>query len=234
MKIKTTLVCFATSMITLGGLTQVHASNLPVTLAEQKTMTPDSVLADLLAGNERYVAGKLSDGNVKARVKAAKAGQHPKAFILSCVDSRVPVESVFDQGIGDIFVGRVAGNVENEDQLGSMEYATKYVDVKVVMVLWHESCGAVKGACAGIEDGNLTLLLEKIAPAVEQVEGFKKSDRTADNKQFVASVVETNVRKTVEDIRARSPIMAGLEAEGKIKIVGGLYSLHTGKVTLLD
>lgn len=209
-------------------------NNLPVTAEEQKAMTPDAVLTALLEGNKRYMAGKISDPNIKARIKASASGQHPKAVILSCLDSRVPVEQVFDVGIGDIFVGRVAGNVENEDQLGSMEFATAAAGAKLVMVLGHEACGAVKGACDGVEMGNLTALLDKIEPAVEAVDGFEKSERTSKNPDFVAKVVEKNVRLTVADIRKRSSVLAGLEKEGKIKIVGAVYSLHDGSVTLLD
>ena len=209
-------------------------NNLPVTAEEQKSMTPDAVLTALLEGNKRYMAGKISDPNIKARIKASASGQHPKAVILSCLDSRVPVEQVFDVGIGDIFVGRVAGNVENEDQLGSMEFATAAAGAKLVMVLGHEACGAVKGACDGVEMGNLTALLDKIEPAVEAVDGFEKSERTSKNPDFVAKVVEKNVRLTVADIRKRSSVLAGLEKEGKIKIVGAVYSLHDGSVTLLD
>jgi len=197
-------------------------------------MTPDDVLRDLMEGNKRYVAGELSPPHVKKRIAAASKGQYPKAVILSCLDSRVPVELVFDQGIGDIFVGRVAGNVENEDQLGSMEFATKVAGSKLVMVLGHESCGAVKGACDGVEMGNLTALLSKIQPAVDAVDGYESAQRNSKNAEFVAKVVEQNVRQTVADIRERSPVLAELEREGSIKIVGALYSLHDGSVTLLE
>jgi len=179
------------------------------------------------------VKGTLEDENLKARMSAAVNGQHPQAYILSCVDSRVPVEMIFNQGLADIFVGRVAGNIENEDQLGSMEFASKYAGVKLIMVLGHEACGAVKGACAGVEDGNLTLLLEKINPAINKVEGFDPKDRSAENKKFVDEVIYQNVVRTVSDIRERSNILAGLEQEGKLKIVGGVYSLHNGMVSII-
>ena len=207
---------------------------LPVTKEQQDKLTPDAVVKDLTAGNKRFVEEKLSDPNAKARVKAAVDGQYPKAFILSCIDSRVPVEQVFDQGLGDIFVGRVAGNIENGDQLGSMEFAAAVSGVKVIMVLGHEACGAVKGACDHVKMGNLTGLLENINPAIEKVKGYEEKDRTSKNKEFVAKVVEMNVAETVADIRKRSETLAKLEKEGKIKIVGGVYSLHTGEVTLLD
>ncbi len=209
------------------------AENLPVTADEQKKLTPSEVLDELMEGNKRYVAGKTSDPNVQDRVKAASTGQYPKAVILSCLDSRVPVELVFDQGIGDIFVGRVAGNIENEDQLGSMEFATKAAGSKLVMVLGHEACGAVKGACDNVEMGNLTALLSKIKPAIDAVKGHD-GNRNSKNAEFVAEVVEENVRQTVKDIRERSEVLAEMEKNGEIKIVGALYSLQDGSVRLLD
>lgn len=210
------------------------AKNLAPTAEEQKALTPDGVLKDLMAGNKRYVAEQITDGNIEKRIAQTSKGQHPKAYVLSCVDSRVPVELVFDQGIGDIFVGRVAGNVEGVPQLGSMEFATAAAGVKLVMVLGHEACGAVKGACDHVKLGNLTGLLAEITPAVEAVKGFEDDEKNSKNKEFVAAVVEENVRRTVADLRTGSEVLANLEKEGKIKIVGALYSLHTGEVTLLD
>ena len=209
-------------------------NSLPTTADEQKSLTPEAVIEQLMEGNERYVEGQLNDPNLLSRIEVAAKGQYPKAVILSCLDSRVPVEMVFDQGIGDIFVGRVAGNVENVDQLGSMEFATMVAGSKLVMVLGHQACGAVKGACDGVEAGNLTDLLAKIQPAVSSVEGFAEGERNSSNSEFVEAVVEANVRQTVADIRSRSEILSNLEAEGKIKIVGALYSLEDGSVTLLD
>lgn len=212
-----------------------EAKQTPVTAEQQKALTPDQVLADLMAGNKRYVAGELTDLDIKANVKATAGAQHPSAVILSCLDSRVPVESVFDQGIGDIFVGRVAGNIENEDLLGSFEFATKAAGAKLIMVLGHEACGAVKGACDHVEMGNLTTLLEKIKPAVKAVEAdFPEDQRNSKNEKFVNRVIEENVRITVADIRKDSPILAELEKAGSIKIVGAIYSLKTGEVTLLE
>lgn len=199
----------------------------------QGALTPDGVLQDLMAGNADYVSGKLDTPNVEARRTMATEGQFPKAYILSCVDSRVPVEQVFNQGIGDIFVGRVAGNIETAEQLGSMEFAAALSGVKVVMVLGHEACGAVKGAADKAELGNLTTLLGQITPAVDGVEGFA-DDRSSKNKEFIDNVIEKNVALTVADIRQRSQVLADLEKEGKIKIVGGMYSLATGKVSLVE
>ncbi|MGJ8634209.1 MAG: carbonic anhydrase family protein [Luteolibacter sp.] len=211
------------------------AVQMPVTADEQKAMTPDSVLEDLMAGNQRFVAGETTPLNIKENIEITNKGQYPKAVILSCIDSRVPVENVFDQGIGDIFVGRVAGNVENVDMLGSFEFATKLAGSKVVMVLGHEACGAVKGACDHAELGNLTELLDKIQPAVDAVKGdFPEDQQNSKNIDFVNKVVEENVRITVADIRKNSPILAEMEKAGEIKIVGAMYSLKTGEVTMVD
>ncbi len=208
---------------------------MPNSAEEQKAMTPDSVIKDLMEGNKRYMAGEITNLDIKTNIGATSKGQFPSAVILSCLDSRVLVENVFDQGIGDIFVGRVAGNVENVDMLGSFEFATKLAGAKLVMVLGHEACGAVKGACDGAEMGNLTALLEKIQPAVDAVKGdFAEDEQNSKNSDFVEKVVEENVRMTVADIRKDSPVLAEMEKAGEIKIVGAVYSLHTGEVTLLD
>ena len=152
-------------------------STQPAPTAEtQATLTPDGVLEELLAGNARYVAGEGTKHDHAARRKATATGQFPKAVILSCLDSRVPVETIFDQSIGDLFVGRNAGNVANEDQLGSMEFATAVSGARLVMVLGHEACGAVKGACDRATLGNLTQLLHKITPALTGIEGFESSE----------------------------------------------------------
>lgn len=231
MKITTSLTLIAA----IASLAFAHADDaLPITQEKQKALTPAEVLADLMEGNKRYMAGEFSDPNIKKRIAASSSGQFPQAVVLSCLDSRVPVELIFDQGIGDIFVGRVAGNIENKDQLGSMEFATAAAGVKLVMVLGHESCGAVKGACDGVELGNLTSLLSKIGPAIESVEGFEEDQRNSKNKEFVDAVIKANVRQTVSDIRKKSETLAALEKEGKIKIVGALYSLHDGSVTLIE
>ena len=218
------------------GITKAQdAKQMPLTAEEQKALTPDAVLADLMEGNKRFVVGKITDLNIKESIEATAEGQYPSAVILSCLDSRVPVESVFDQGIGDVFVGRVAGNVENVDMLGSFEFATKLAGAKLIMVLGHEACGAVKGACDHAKMGNLTALLDNIQPAVEAVKGdFPEDQRTSKNLEFVNKVVEENVRITVADIRKNSQILTDLEKEGDIKIVGAMYSLHTGEVTLID
>lgn len=202
-----------------------------ITKKEQEQMSPDEVLQDLQSGNERFVEEKFNDKDHKSLVESATEGQSPKAVILSCVDSRVPVETVFDQTIGDIFVARVAGNFENTDILGSMEYACKVAGSKLVFVLGHESCGAVSAACDNVELGNITSMLSNIKPAVDAVK--ITGERNSSNKDFVQAVVEKNVELTMERIRKKSSILKDLEANGDIKIVGGVYSLQTGEVKML-
>ena len=206
--------------------------NKIITKLEQEALTPDEVLNDLIEGNNRFTSDNFHSRDYNALKVSATVGQYPKAVILSCVDSRVPVETVFDQGIGDIFVARVAGNFENKDILGSMEYACKVAGSKLVFVMGHESCGAVSAACDGIELGNITHLLSNIKPAVEAVKTEGKRDST--NKKFVHDVVEKNVRLTMERVREKSPILKDMEDKGDIKIIGGVYSLQSGKVELLS
>lgn len=205
-----------------------------MTQEEQQSATPDSILAELMAGNRRYVANNTSGPDVQTRIAKTAGGQYPKAVILSCLDSRVPVELVFDQGIGDLFVGRVAGNVVNKDQLGSMEFATKLSGSKLVMVLGHSDCGAIKGACDGAELGNLTSLLGKIKPAIEAVDGFEQDQCSTGNREYVNAVVQQNVKLAIATIREQSPVLVELEQAGAIKIVGAYYDLRTGEVSLLD
>jgi len=206
--------------------------NKIITKQEQEALTPDETLDDLIEGNNRFTSDNFHSRDYNALKVSATIGQYPKAVILSCVDSRVPVETVFDQGIGDIFVARVAGNFENKDILGSLEYACKVAGSKLVFVMGHESCGAVSAACDGIELGNITHLLSNIKPAVEAVKTEGKRDST--NKKFVHDVVEKNVRLTIERVREKSPILKDMEDKGDIKIVGGVYSLQSGKVELLS
>jgi carbonic anhydrase len=221
-------------LLALSQVCSAQAVDLPMSKAQQQALTPDGVLEALMAGNERFSAGNSTQRDITARIAASVAGQYPKAVILSCLDSRVPVEKVFDVSIGDVFVGRVAGNIVNEDQLGSMEFATKLAGAKLVMVLGHTECGAVKGAINGAELGNLTALLAKIRPAVDSVEGFSPTERTSANNEFVGKVIEQNVRDMVAKIREQSPVLAELEKSGQIRIVGANYDLQTGKITLVE
>ena len=207
--------------------------NLAITKDVQSAMTPSSVLNDLLEGNARFVNNKSQSVDNSALVQQTTGGQFPKAVVLSCIDSRVPVETVLDQAIGDVFVARVAGNFENADMLGSLEYSCKVAGSKLVLVLGHEACGAVKAACDGVELGNITHLLSNILPAVKQSADEVDGALDSSNKAFVAKTVENNVKMTIERIREKSPILKEMEDDGEISIVGGVYSLHSGKVEML-
>lgn len=204
-----------------------------LTAQEQQALTPDQVMARLLGGNERFVNGSKTTRDHSALVRDAATGQAPKAIVLSCVDSRVPVEDVFDQGIGDIFVARVAANIENTDILGSIEFATKVSGAKLIVVMGHESCGAIKAAIDNVQLGNITALLENVKPAVAAMADYP-GEKTSSNPEFVHLVAEKNVQITIKNIRDKSPIVAELEADGKVKIVGALYNLHTGEVEFLN
>ncbi len=184
---------------------------------------------DLKKGNERFVNNSLLKRDLLAQVKKTTNGQFPKAGVISCVDSRVPVEYVLDQGIGDIFVSRVAGNFVDPEILGGMEFATKVSGSKVILVLGHESCGAVKAAIDNVKLGNITPMLEKIQPALELSKDFN-GEKSTKNPAFVNHVSENNVKSTLAAIRAQSPIMKEMEENGEIMLVGGVYSLTTGKI----
>ncbi|NQX86505.1 MAG: carbonic anhydrase [Flavobacteriaceae bacterium] len=207
--------------------------NIAITKETQDTLTPQSVLADLLEGNNRFTSGASQQLDNSALVEQTVGGQFPKAVVLSCIDSRVPVETVLDQAIGDIFVARVAGNFENTDILGSMEYSCKVAGSKLVLVLGHEACGAVKAACDGVELGNITAMLNNILPAVKQSAEQIEGETNSSNGEFVAKTVENNVRLTMDRIREKSPILKEMEDQGAIKIVGGVYMLSSGKVEML-
>lgn len=198
---------------------------------KQDKLTADIVLKDLMAGNERFTSNKRQERDYSSQIEKTSGGQWPQAVVLSCIDSRVPVETIFDQGIGDIFVARVAGNFENTDILGSMEYSCKVAGSKLVFVLGHEACGAVKAACDHVELGNITHLLSNIEPAVASTK--TDGERSSKNDSFVADVIENNVRLTMQRIREKSPILKEMEDKGEIKIVGGVYSISNGKVSLL-
>jgi carbonic anhydrase len=220
--------------LTLGGCAHNGgSSSRAVTTAEmQESMTPDQVIMDLKAGNARYVAGRMTEQDWLSQAeRTAEEGQFPKAIVLGCLDSRVPPEIIFDQAIGDIFVGRVAGNFENVDMLGSMEFGTKLAGSKAIVVLGHTSCGAVKGTIAGAEMGHLTATLDNIEPAVEAVArtGLDRGDPA-----FTQRVVIENVRRTVDDITERSAVIREMVRAGELRVVGAWYDLETGKVHWLD
>nr|WP_321221518.1 carbonic anhydrase family protein [uncultured Psychroserpens sp.] len=207
--------------------------NTAITQTVQSAMTPNGVLQDLLEGNSRFTSGNSQATDNSALVNQTTGGQFPKAVVLSCIDSRVPVETVLDQAIGDVFVARVAGNFENVDILGSLEYSCKVAGSKLILVLGHESCGAVKAACDGVELGNITAMLDNIMPAVRQSADEVEGEANSSNPTFVAKTVENNVKLTIERIREKSQILKEMEDNGEIQIVGGVYSLKTGKVEML-
>ncbi|WP_298923814.1 carbonic anhydrase family protein [uncultured Allomuricauda sp.] len=197
----------------------------------QAALNPNTALELLKEGNKRFVEQNQTDRNLLAQVTETTTGQYPFATILSCIDSRVSAELVFDQGVGDIFSARVAGNIVNADILGSMEFACKLAGTKIIVVLGHTSCGAVKGACDDAKMGNLTELLSKIRPAVNAVsEPSDASQRTSKNLDFVNSVAEKNVKMTIDNIRKQSPVLKEMEDNGEILIVGGMYDISNGKV----
>jgi carbonic anhydrase len=204
-----------------------------LTAQEQKELTPDQVIQSLKDGNKRFCSGTLTMRDHSKQIRDAVSGQFPKAVVLSCVDSRVPIEDVFDKGIGDMFVARVAGNIVNEDILGSMEFGCKVSGAKLILVMGHEYCGAIKGAIDNVELGNLTGLLKKIRPAVECCSHFK-GEQTSKNTEFVDLVVRENAKLTVEDIRKGSPILKAMEDAGEIKIVAAYYDMDNGEVTFYE
>lgn len=196
---------------------------------EQRQLTPDDVLQSLKDGNKRFASGTLTLRDHSKQIRSGISGQFPKAIILSCIDSRVPVEDVFDKGIGDLFVARVAGNIVNEDILGSMEFSCKVSGAKLVLVIGHEYCGAIKGAIDNVKLGNLTALLKKIEPAVHACSHYN-GDKTTKNPEFVDLVIRENVKHTVDAIRRDSPILREMEENGEIKIVGSYYDMDNGEV----
>jgi carbonic anhydrase len=198
----------------------------------QAIMTPESSLQALKDGNQRFVENKQVTRDLLDQVSDTSTGQYPFATVLSCIDSRVSSELIFDQGIGDIFSVRIAGNFVNDDILGSMEFACKLAGTKLIVVLGHTSCGAVKGACDHARLGNLTTLINKIEPAVEAVTEPKDENlRNSKNIEFVNNVAIKNVEMTIENIRKKSPVLADMERDEDIKIVGGMYDINDGKVT---
>ncbi|KVT08785.1 carbonic anhydrase [Burkholderia sp. MSMB1078WGS] len=218
------LMAFGLAAELLPGLT--HAAAL--SKGQRDAMTPDDVIAMLKHGNERFRAGRLQTHDYLAQKRASASGQYPAAVILSCMDSRAPAEIIFDAGIGDTFDTRVAGNIVNDDLLGSLEYACAAAGSKVVLVMGHTSCGAIEGAIDGANLGNLTGLLNKIKPALDATKF--DGERNSKNDAFVDAVAATNVRQTIDQIRGRSDVLANLEKNGKIKIVGSMYHLVGGEV----
>jgi len=198
-------------------------------------MTPESSLQNLREGNKRFQENVRLSRNLVQQVRETASGQYPYATVLSCIDSRVSSELIFDQGMGDLFSIRIAGNFVNEDILGSMEFACKLAGTKLVVVLGHTACGAVKGACDHARLGNLTTLINKIEPAVAAVsEPADESLRNSKNIDFVNQVAEKNVMMTIENIRNQSPVLVEMEKNHEIKIIGGMYDISNGEVTFYN
>lgn len=200
-----------------------------LTKLKQEQISPTEALQILMDGNKRFVENTLTQRDLLGQVSDTSTGQFPFAAILSCIDSRVPAEIVFDQGIGDVFSARVAGNIVNEDMLGSIEYACKVAGSKIVVVMGHTKCGAVTAACKNVELGNITALLSKIKPAVELCSTGVEMDAEA-----IEEVAIQNVLLSIQNIREESPILAEMEQEGSILIVGAIYSVATGEVSFLE
>jgi carbonic anhydrase len=216
----------------LAAPASAQNANGALTEAQRNALTPDDVLRYIMEGNARFAAGKRIPRDFLAQQKQSAAeGQHPAAVFLTCVDSRAPVEVLCDLGIGDAFNARVAGNVVNDDILGSMEFATAAAGAKLVMVMGHTACGAVAGAIDGVRLGNLTLLLSRFGNAIAATE--YDGEKSGKNYSYVDAVAKTQVQQTLTLIRERSPVMRKLEQDGKIRIVGSMYDLKTGRVTLV-
>jgi len=201
----------------------------------QNLMTPKSSLTSLVEGNTRFQQNLRADRNLLEQVKTTSTGQFPFATILSCIDSRVSSELIFDQGIGDLFSIRIAGNFANTDVLGSMEFACKLAGTKLLVVLGHTACGAVKGACDDAKLGNLTSMLAKIKPAVKAtIEPADASIRNSSNTEFVNDVSTKNVELTIDYILENSPVLKEMQSDGSIKVIGAMYDITSGKVTFYD
>jgi carbonic anhydrase len=216
-----------------AAMTGVFSANLSSSLVYADTlgkekrdkMTPDEILAALKRGNKNFSKGLRTSRNYINEQKVTAKGQYPSAVVLSCIDSRAPAEVIMDLGIGDIFNARVAGNIANDDILGSMEFACKLSGAKVVLVMGHTACGAIKGAIDNAELGNLTGLLAKIKPAIKAT--TFKGELSSKNDAYVDAVAQKNVELTMTDIRKKSPVLAELESKGMIKIAGAMYNLET-------
>jgi len=223
--------CWTQPSPTYDGRSAKPLVEAVLTAEQQAALSPEDVIRAFQAGNARFMANDLTARDHSQQVRNSAAAQFPKAIALSCVDSRVPVEDVFDRGIGDVFVARVAGNFVNEDILGSMEFACRVSGAKLILVLGHEHCGAVKAAVDDVELGNITAMLSNIRPAVDLVD--YQGDRSSKNDRFVQLVCESNVRRTMAQIRQRSPILREMHDNGELQIAGAIYGMDDGKVSWL-
>ena len=204
-----------------------------LTKAVRDSLTPQMAIDVLRKGNDRFVNNLKANRNLLQQVNETSEGQHPLAIVLSCIDSRTSAELIFDQGLGDIFSCRIAGNVLNEDILGSMEFASKVVGVKAIVVLGHSKCGAIKGACDGVRLGNLTALLRKIDDAIA-METETVGDRTSTNAEFVERVAEQNVLLVKQQILERSPLIGEMIRAEQLALIGGMYDVESGAVDFYD
>ncbi len=204
------------------------------TKTTQSEITPATAIGVLKAGNKRFLDKEVINRNLHQQVSDTSTGQYPFAAVVSCIDSRIPTEVIFDQGIGDIFNARVAGNFINEDILGSLEFACKLAGSKLIVIMGHTSCGAVKGACDHAELGNLTQMLAKITPAVDAITTAEGEERNSSNLKFVNAVAEENVKQTIQNVHAQSPVLKEMFDNNEINIVGAMYDVKTGKVTFMN
>jgi carbonic anhydrase len=211
--------------LTLNNKTQTKES--------QSKISPGDALYLLKMGNERFVSGATINRDLHSQISQTANGQYPFAAIVSCIDSRIPTEVIFDQGIGDIFNARIAGNFINEDILGSLEFACKLAGSKIVLVMGHTSCGAIKGACDQAKLGNLTQMLDKLQPAVKSIATPEGSDRTSANSEFVNQVAAKNVELTIQNIKEQSPVLNEMLENGEIQLAGAMYDVRTGKVSFI-
>jgi carbonic anhydrase len=225
--LKATGAITALAFVGGGTLSRIAYADA-LTKVQRDKMTPDDILALMKKGNKRFYTGTPENHNFLAQQRASAKGQYPAAVLLTCIDSRAPAEMILDLGIGDVFNSRVAGNVENSDILGSMEFACKLAGAKVVLVMGHTACGAVKGAIDNAELGNLTGLLAKFKPAMAAT--TFTGERTSKNYAFVDAVARKNVELTIANIRKNSPVLAEMESNGAIKMAGAMYDLETGVV----
>ncbi|AUT69103.1 MULTISPECIES: carbonic anhydrase family protein [Paraburkholderia] len=221
----------AVSLVAGVGFKAGPAEAAALTKTQRDTLTPDQIIAMMKTGNERFRSGRMKKQDFLAQKRASATGQYPAAVILSCIDSRAPAEIILDMGIGDTFNARVAGNIVNQDMLGSLEFACAVAGAKVLLVMGHTACGAIKGAIDNVQLGNLTGLLETIRPAIEATQ--YTGERSSKNEEFVDAVARSNVGQAIATIRNSSPILLDLEHKGQVRIAGAMYDLHTGAVTFM-
>ena len=237
---KPTFLIAVALMLTISACSQqsqtpeVQLDGDTISASEQAALTPEAILQGLKDGNDRYMNNDLTPTDYIAQIAATASGQYPEAVILSCIDSRVPVEQVFDKGVGDVFVARVAGNTVNPDILGSIEYGAAVAGSKLIVVMGHEACGAVKASIDKAQlSSNADVLLGRVQPAIDAVKGYD-ADRSSGNSAFVDEVVNTNVTMTIDEMLEKSPVLKGLLDKGEIMIVGAYYDLDTGIVTFVE